>query len=173
MASSTATYVVSTTARLAAPPDRVYATIANYHTGHPQIVPKQFSGLTVEEGGIGEGTRIRFQVRVFGTTTHFRALVSEPEPGRVLVERNIAGSDSVTTFTVDPGPVPGECTVTISTELSLKSGLGGRIERLLTARILRPMYAEELRRLETQARASDPARTAAPATARASHRPLA
>jgi hypothetical protein len=161
------TYVVSTTARLAAPPDRVYATLANYHTGHPHIVPRQFSGMAVEEGGFGEGTRIRFQVRVLGTTTHFRAVVTEPEPGRVLVERNIAGSDSVTTFIVDPGPTPDQSTVTISTELSVKPGLAGKIERFLTPRILRPMYAEELRLLEAQARASDRARTAAPATARA------
>jgi len=34
---STRTYLVSVTARLAAPPDKVYATIANYHTGHPRI----------------------------------------------------------------------------------------------------------------------------------------
>src|SRR5258706_373648 len=72
------TYVFSASARLAAPPERVYATIANYHTGHPRIVPKQYSGLAVQEGGIGEGTRIRFQVPGLRTTTHFRTVVPQP-----------------------------------------------------------------------------------------------
>jgi hypothetical protein len=31
----------------------VYDTIADYHIGHPRILPRHFSGLTVEEGGIG------------------------------------------------------------------------------------------------------------------------
>lgn len=43
-------YVISVTRRVAAPPHRVYETIANYHTGHPRIVPKQFRNLTVEKG---------------------------------------------------------------------------------------------------------------------------
>lgn len=84
--------------------------------------------MVVEEGGIGEGTRIRFQVRVLGTTTKFRAVVTEPEPGRVLVERNIEGSDSVTTFIVEPGAAPGESNVTIETVMSTKPGLAGKIE---------------------------------------------
>lgn len=110
--------------------------------------------MVVEEGGIGEGTRVRFQVRVLGTTTKFRAVVTEPEPGRVLVERNIEGSDSVTTFIVAPGAAPGESNVTIETVMSTKPGLAGKIERWLTPRILRPMFAEELRLLETMAGAT-------------------
>jgi hypothetical protein len=99
-AAASPTYVVSATARLKAPPRRVYDTIADYHTGHPRILPKQFRNLTVEQGGVGAGTVIRFQVRVFGRTDTFRAEVTEPEPGRILVEKNILGSDSVTTFIV-------------------------------------------------------------------------
>ncbi len=72
-----------------APADRVYAIIADYRNGHPHILPKQFRNLTVEQGGVGAGTIIRFEVRVFGQTQHFRAVVSEPEPGRVLVEENL------------------------------------------------------------------------------------
>ena len=156
------TYIVSATARLNAPPRRVYDTIANYHTGHPRILPKQFSDLTVERGGIGAGTVIRFQVRVLGRTHTFRAEITEPEPGRVLVERNVLGSDSVTTFVVEPGARANEAVATIHTAMTLRRGWAGAIERLLTTRLLRPIYAEELRRLE--AAAADPAGTAATAT---------
>jgi hypothetical protein len=159
------TYTISATARLAAPPRRVYDTIADYHTGHPRIVPKQFSNLKVEKGGIGAGTIITFDVTVLGRTTAFRAEVTEPEPGRVLVERNVSGSDSVTTFTVDPGARADEAVVTIHTEMTDRGGITGAIEKFVTRRVLRPMYAEELRRLE--AAAADPRETGASATARA------
>jgi hypothetical protein len=159
------TYVISATARLQAPPRRVYDTIANYHTGHPRIVPRQFQNLTVERGGVGAGTVIRFDVRVLGRTTRFRAEVSEPEPGRVLVERNVLGNDATSTFIVDPGAHRDESIVTISTEMTDRGGVAGAVEKFITRRVLGPMYEEELRLLE--AAASDPERTAAPATPRA------
>ena len=157
--------VVSATARLKAPPHRVYGTIANYRTGHPRILPKAFSNLTVERGGIGAGTVIRFDITLLGKRTAFRAEVSEPEPGRVLVEKNVAGNDSVSTFVVEPGASPNESVVTIRTELVARRGVAGTIERFLTKRLLPPLYDEELRLLE--AVAAGPAGTAAPATSRA------
>jgi hypothetical protein len=159
------TYTISATRLLDAPPRRVYETIANYHTGHPRIVPDQFSNFRVERGGIGAGTVITFDVTVLGRKTAFRAEVSEPEPGRVLVERNVAGSDSVTTFIVEPGAHPNEAVVTIKTDLRDRGGLGGAIEKFVTKRVLRPMYDEELRRLESVAGGHP--ETAASATARA------
>jgi hypothetical protein len=145
------TLTVAASARIAAPAHVVYATIANYHTGHPRIVPKQFSNLVVEQGGIGAGTVIRFDVRVFGTTTHMRAVVSEPEPGRVLVERNIEGNEGVSTFVVDPDPGGNGCRVTIRTEMPVRSGLAGAIEKFVVSRILASLYKDELRRLEAAA----------------------
>src|SRR5579864_4473795 len=100
-----ASYSVSGSLRIAAPPARIYGIIADYHRGHPTILPKQFRNLRVESGsGIGAGTTIRFEVTVMGKTDRYKAIVSEPEPGRVLVEKNLdragragkAGSSVVT-----------------------------------------------------------------------------
>jgi hypothetical protein len=157
------TYVVMATARVNASPRRVYDTIADYHTGHPRIVPKQIRGLIVEPGGVGEGTVISFTVRVLGRSDTFRAVITEPEPGRVLVETNILGNDACTTFVVDSGVHANEAVVTIRTEMTARRGWLGAIERALTARLLQPMYEEELRRLEAVAR--EPDETAARATA--------
>src|ERR1700736_626465 len=121
-------YVVSVSARLAAPPDRVYSIIADYLHGHPRILPKQFTGLTVEKGGISEGTVMRVSMHVFGRRFEFRGFVTEPEPGRVLVERNVGENESVTSFTVDPGATAKQAVVTIATELRRKPGLLGSIE---------------------------------------------
>ncbi|MFN7993259.1 MAG: SRPBCC family protein [Bryobacteraceae bacterium] len=137
-------HVVSASANIPAPPERVYGLIADYRNGHSRILPKQFSGLTVEKGGIGAGTVIRFQMRLMGKTRTYRGAVTEPEPGRVLVEAYSEPNHSVTTFRVDPGSGPGESHVTISTQLAVQDGLPGRIERWLITRMLNPIYLKEL-----------------------------
>lgn len=79
-------------------PEEIYAVLADYHYGHPQIVPKEYlRDLGVEAGGYGAGTIIRYRTRAFGVERGSRTVVSEPEPDRVLVETSI-----VTTFTLTP-----------------------------------------------------------------------
>src|SRR5438045_3283999 len=95
------THTITASARMDAAPEKLYAIIADYHEGHPRILPKQFSGLKVEKGGVGAGTVIRFQMRAFGATRNFRGEVTEPEPGRVLVETYLEPNPSVTTFRVN------------------------------------------------------------------------
>ena len=141
------TYTVSRSARIEASPERVYNVIRDYHHGHPRILPKQFSNLRVEEGGVGAGTRIRFDVTVLGRKQQFVAVVTEPEPGRVLIEKNLEPTESVTTFVVDPADDGRSANVTIQTELSRRPGLAGRLERYMTARVLQSIYVAELQNL--------------------------
>ena len=62
----TNTHLVTAAACIDAAPERVYAIIADYHRGHAGILPHEFSGLSVERGGVGAGTIIRFRMRVMG-----------------------------------------------------------------------------------------------------------
>jgi hypothetical protein len=129
-----------------APPAAVYAILADYRNGHPRILPEQyFSNLEVERGGVGAGTVIRFQVRTLGITRRFRGEVTEPEPGRVLVE-SYPETGEVTSFTVEPVDGGGRAAVTITTAW-VAPGLGGLVQRVLAPPILRRIYAEELRNL--------------------------
>jgi len=41
-------------------------------------------------------------MRVFGKAQAFRADITEPQPGRMLVETHLDFNRAVTTFTVDP-----------------------------------------------------------------------
>jgi len=66
-------HVLSASASLPAPPERVYRLIADYRDCHPRILPKHFSSLTVEKGGVGAGTVIRFQMRLLAKTQVYRA----------------------------------------------------------------------------------------------------
>ena len=105
---------VSVTGTVSAPAARGYAIIADYRDGHPRIIPKPpFGELIVEKGGVGAGTVIRFTMKIMGRWMTSRSEISEPEPGRVLVETDLDGK-AVSTFIVEPA---GDATkVTITTE---------------------------------------------------------
>jgi hypothetical protein len=152
MNDKTDTYLIRASAVIPARRERVYSLIANYNDGHPRILPKQFSNLVVEQGGVGAGTMIRFQMSLLGRKQNFRATITEPEPGRVLVETYVDGNDSVTTFTVDPGTAPADSTVTISTALPVRSGVLGAIEKAVATLLLRPIYVNQLENLARVAR---------------------
>jgi hypothetical protein len=137
---------VEASAEIAAPAERVYGIIADYRDGHPRIIPPSFfSGIDVEQGGRGAGTVIRVGVHLMGRKSSFRAAVTEPEPGRMLMETDLEGGP-VTTFRCEPLG-PARTRVTISTRLQRRGRAVGMIERFLTIRFLRRVYAEELRLL--------------------------
>jgi hypothetical protein len=144
-------YVIERSRRVDASPGRVYGLIADYRNGHPTILPPAFSNLTVLKGGVGAGTEITFNLKVLGRPVGFRATVTEPEPGRVLVEHNHEPEESLTTFTVDPLINGQAAHVTISTKLPLRRGPVGWLRRWLTRRLLEPLYEEELRRIASRA----------------------
>jgi hypothetical protein len=144
-------YRVEASAHIDAPPARVYGIIADYRVGHPGILPKPFKNFVVEKGGIGAGTIIRFEVHAFGAVTRCRAIVTEPEPGRVLVETNVEPTESPTTFTVLPGANGGSDVTFLTEATTSRDGLAGVIERFLSKRFLRKLYTEELRLLARRA----------------------
>jgi len=132
---------------IAAPTDRVYRILRDYREHHPHILPPAFTSFAVEDGGVGEGTVIRFAVRTGGRTQRFHQRIEEPDPGRVLREVDIDG-DLATSFTVVPDGAG--CRVRIETTWPAK-GVQGLIERLLAPRLLRPVYTGELANLERYA----------------------
>src|SRR5688500_10556900 len=146
-----ATLVVSESRRIPAPPREVYAIIADYTEGHPHIMPSAyFRNIEVEKGGVGAGTRIRFDVTALGTTRTMHADIEEPSPGRILVEREVEGR-SVTTFKVIPAREGRESDVTIMTELKVRGGILGIVERMASKAFLERVYREELARLAAYA----------------------
>jgi uncharacterized protein YndB with AHSA1/START domain len=140
--------VVSAEAAVDAPAEAVYRYIADMHD-HPRFLPPAFSDFTVESGGVGAGTITRFKMTAGGRTREYRMQVAEPEPGRVLTESDM-NSTAVTTFTVSP---QGSASlVKISTAWDGAGGIGGVFERMFAPRVLRGIYADELKRLDAYAR---------------------
>lgn len=146
---------VSETARIDASAEVAYGIIADYHDGHPSILPEgKLTDLTVLERGTGAGTRIRFALHILGQTRIVEADVTEPEPGRVLEEID-RKTGAVTRFTVDPMDDDARaCSVSIETTWE-KPWLLAWIDRIMAPPLLRGMYRTELSNLDRVARLRD------------------
>jgi hypothetical protein len=126
-----------------APAALLYEILADYRNHHPRILPKPyFLSLEVEEGGFGAGTIIDFKMRILGQTRSFRSLITEPEPGKVLVETDLA-SHVATRFIVFPLENEARSQVTIITELQGRN----RVENFFAKLMLQKVYVKELEQL--------------------------
>ncbi|NIP83337.1 MAG: hypothetical protein GWM90_30570 [Gemmatimonadetes bacterium] len=147
---------ISASARIPASASTVYRLIADYRDGHGRILPRPpFESLEVEKGGYGDGTIIRVRMKVLGRVRTFRAMVTEPEPGRTLVETNDTGY--VTTFVVDPVEGGREARVTLASDMRGRGRLRGAIEKLLLGPMLRGTFEKELALLAGAAAGRRPA----------------
>jgi hypothetical protein len=137
-----------------APADVVYHCIADYRVHHrPEgFLPPAFSALDVRRGGVGAGTEVGWDVELGGRRRTIRAVITEPEPGRTLVE---TAPGIVTTFTVTPAASGPGCLVRFDSVFD-EPGIGGVLLRLSAARLLGPVYRDELARLEAHALAHPP-----------------
>jgi len=140
--------VVSAEATVQAPAETVYRYLADMREHHPRFLPPAFSDFQVDSGGVGAGTVARYKLTAGGRTRQYRMTVAEPEPG-VLTESDM-DSSAVTTFTVTPRGAAS--LVRISTAWDGAGGIGGVFERMFAPRVLRGIYADELRRLDAYAR---------------------
>ena len=137
------TYLAQESAIIEAPAERIYDIIADYHEGHPAILPaRYFTDLAVVEGGQGEGTLVKVHMNVFGSKALFNLRVTRAEPGRLLVEED-EEAGMVTTFSLEPVE-DGRTRVTIATEARTSPGLRGMVERLVNPAVTRRIYREEL-----------------------------
>lgn len=138
-------YRVEESAEIPVPAKAVYAVLADYRVGHPGILPKG-NTVILESGGTGAGTVFTLKSTLLGVTKSIRMAVTEPEPGRVLMERELPDG-FVTTFTVDPLRHGAASRVTISTLGPVRGGLMGRIEARVMPALIRRMMAHEFRML--------------------------
>jgi hypothetical protein len=129
-------------------PEEVHAVVRDYNVGHPAILPKEFftKGLTVDKGGVGAGTVLHSSVTVMGREFPFRQIVSEPEPGRVIVETDL-DTGQYTRFIFEPLNSGRQTRVTIASEFPPSSGFIGVMERFTKAPMVRKMFTKELQNL--------------------------
>jgi hypothetical protein len=143
--------IASVTEVVRAAPEVVWDIFTDYHDLHPRVLPRPaFGALVVERGGRGAGTVFTVELREGPRTRKMRMNVTEPQPGRVLMESD-QDSDLVTTFTVEPSDGGRDSRVTITTRWT-RGGLRGWLERTFGPALMRPVFRAELRNVEQLAR---------------------
>lgn len=146
-----ATFTFAASDEIDARADVLYGIMADYRVGHPAVLPRPpFTGIVVEEGGYGAGTVVRVGGMFLGTERTLRQRVSEPQPGRVLLETDI-DTGQTSTFTFEPIADGSRTRVTIASTFPRRAGIGGWVEQVAIPLMLRPVYKKELRQLAAYA----------------------
>lgn len=143
---------VEQSAIIDAPPAALYGIITDYEVGHQAILPRPaFRSMEIIRGGRGAGTELRLTMKLYGQTYHYHQRVSEPEPGRIIEERDL-DTDQVTYFILDPLDNGTRTRVTIASEFPLARGVAGWLMRRTQPGIVRRLYRQELGNLAAYVR---------------------
>ena len=129
-----------------ASPEDIYAVFSDYEVAHKAILPKPyFAEMVVLAGGQGAGTVVDVYMDVFGSKKTYHLSVTEPEPGRLLVETDYKTGER-THFIMEPLS-DRKTKVTIDSKFATSPGFAGKMERLITPPVSRYIFKKELENL--------------------------
>jgi len=126
-----------------AQPDAVYQALADYQVKRPQILTPNFLDYTVEKGGRGAGTEVRYRLRAARRERPYHMRVDEPLKGWVLTERD-QNSSLVTNWTLSPEDDGQRTRVRVASEWEGGTGVGGFFERTFAPLGLTRIYRSML-----------------------------
>lgn len=128
----------------AAPAD-AFAALADYGGVRRQILPAEITDFTVLSGGAGAGTRFTYDLHATKKRIrHVDAAVSEPEPGRQLLETD--GNSTLTVlWEVSPAGSGSKVSATVGWQGA--GGIGGFFERTFAPLGIKRIYTAELENL--------------------------
>jgi hypothetical protein len=150
------TFNITATKIIDARPEDVYGVFSDYVVAHNAILPRPFfTGMDVKKGGRGAGTEILVYTKALGQERHMFMVVSEPTPGRDLMETEPA-TGLVTHFIVEALNGGRQAKVTISTDFPIPAGFGGWLQKTIQAPLIRPVYLKELDNVAEYLRAKQP-----------------
>ncbi len=141
--------VQATTERVvAADPEKVFDTLADYSDTRAKLLPEHFSEYEVREGGDGEGTLVHWKLQATSKRVRDCLLeVTEPTDSE-LVEKD-RNSSMVTTWLVTPAG-EGKSRVVVTTVWTGAGGIGGFFERTFAPKGLGRIYDMILAKLAAE-----------------------
>lgn len=104
-----------------AKPEDVYEALADYKVKRQQMLTPNFLDYTVEKGGHGNGTMLRYRLLAARRERPYHMSVQEPVKGQVITERDL-NSSLVTTWKV--ASVDGGQKTRVSVESEWMGGRG-------------------------------------------------
>ena len=146
---------VEYSAIIEAEPALIYAIFVDFEEAHIAILPKPyFEKIVLKEGGLGAGTIYDLHMNIFGAKSQAEMHVSEPNPGRTLLEES---QDGRVKTTIEVIPINGSTAshVTIQSDFAQSPGLGGFMEKIFIPFIIRHIYKKELQNLALYVQQND------------------
>jgi hypothetical protein len=135
-----------TSRSVAAPAQQVFDAVADYAQVRPQVLPGQFSGFAVREGGVGAGTVAAWTLTATSKRVR-QVLATVSSPGGLSLVETDANSSMVSTWTVVGAADGASSTVTLETVWQGAGGIGGFFERTFAPKALARIYDELLANL--------------------------
>lgn len=135
---------VETGRDIAASPRQVFTCIADFSAHRPQWLPPNYSDWAVERGGIGDGTVVRYRLKVGPRQRVYHMHISAPQDQTSVLEKD-ADSSMQLRWTVTPRGA--ESHVTVSAQWQGAAGVGGIMERLFAPGGFRRVLDDALARL--------------------------
>jgi len=132
-----------------AKPEEVYAVLNDYKEQRPKILTPNFLDYTVEKGGNGSGTEVRYRLHAARRERPYHMVVDEPVKGKVITERD-TNSSLVTTWRLAPLGDGRQTKVHLESEWEGGKGVGGFFERTFAPLGLRRIYGQMLDLLAPQ-----------------------
>lgn len=126
-----------------AKPAEVFQALADYKVKRPRILPPNYLDYTIEKGGQGHGTVIRYRMRAAGRERPYEMHVEETVKGQVLTERD-EGSSLVTRWNVLPMDDGRKSRVSVESNWEGGRGIGGFFERTFAPLGLSRIYKDIL-----------------------------
>jgi len=139
----------ASTVLINATPDAVLAAVSDYRGVRPKILPAQYSGYQVLEGGQGAGTVVTWKLQA--TKSRVREVKAHVDvAGKTVIEKD-ANSSMVINWTVAPAGTGS--TVTMKTAWTGAGGIKGFFEKTFAPLGLRKIQDEVLANLKKEVEA--------------------
>lgn len=128
--------------------EALFGALADYKTVRPTILAPEFTDFQVLDGGVGAGTRIKYNLHATKKRVRqVEATVTEPVAGQQLLEADQNSSLTVLWAVAEISGSRSQLTVRLNWQGA--TGIGGFFERQFAPAGIKRIYQTELDRLQS------------------------
>jgi hypothetical protein len=130
-----------------ASPENIYTALIDYVNKRPQILTPNFMDYSVEKGGHGKGTIVRYRLHAANRERDYHLRIDEPVKGKIITEQD-TNSTLVNTWTLAAANGGTSTRVSVITEWEGGHGVKGFFERTFAPMGVKGIYGNVLDSLD-------------------------
>ncbi|HEY4389330.1 MAG TPA: SRPBCC family protein, partial [Ktedonobacteraceae bacterium] len=130
-----------------ASPENIYTFLTDYVNKRPQILTPNFMDYSVEKGGQGKGTIVRYRLHAANRERDYHLRIDEPVKGKIITEQDTK-STLVNTWTLSAANGGTRTRVSVITEWEGGHGVKGFFERTFAPMGVKSIYGKVLDALD-------------------------